>query len=139
MIHFKASILSGLLVAALAGTADAAPGYPSTGAFAVTVATSAVTGRVLIDPPPVMATTPRSWQVRGKTTTGSGSATATIDGGFDDGAGGILWDTLCTFTLTLSSVAVSGGCRDESSYRYYSLNITAISGTGASLSATAGY
>lgn len=131
-----------VLVAALslvlgAPAAMAAPGYAVTTAGAFTLGTATATGRVLLADAKTVPSQPRSWTFSGSTTAGAGSATVTVEASDD----GVTWisPAVCTATLTLSTTKVSGGCRDESSFRYYSMNVTAISGTGASVTVTAAY
>lgn len=71
----------------------------------------------------------RTWSVVASTTSGAGSVTFTVDGSMD----GVNWVPLIEAdTLTLSTTAAIDAFTDSSAFAYYSLNVTAISGTGAS-------
>lgn len=78
----------------------------------------------------------RQYQVWGKTESGSGSATVTISGSNN---GGVSWDTLGTVTLTLGTTATSDGFSSRDRYTKLRGNVTAISGTGARVSAAFSY
>lgn len=70
-------------------------------------------------------------QVDGATTAGAGAATVLVQARASEDAG---WVTLHTFTLVLSSTLASSAHFSEQPWPLIRLNVTAISGTGASIS-----
>lgn len=80
--------------------------------------------------------TPKTYTVNGSTTSGVGSATVQIQGSADN----ITWDpAIGTITLTLGTVATSDSLASMDRYKWVRLNVTAISGTGASINGWIGY
>jgi hypothetical protein len=82
----------------------------------------------------------KTFEAVGRTTAGAGAATVQIRGRNSAQAG---WQVIGTITLTLSA---SGGTNDaadgflsEDRYAEVSANVTAISGTGATVDASMGY
>jgi hypothetical protein len=76
----------------------------------------------------------RTYQAWGATTSGSGSATIQIQG---TNNGGITWDTIGTITLTLGASATSDSFSSLDRFTMLRGNVTALSGTGAAVSAEA--
>ena len=70
-----------------------------------------------------------SFQAVGTTTASTGAATVKIEVS-DDGTNYI---TLGTITLTLGTAATSDGFAVSNTWEYFRANVTAISGTGASV------
>ncbi|MCW2950760.1 MAG: hypothetical protein JWN41_1773 [Thermoleophilia bacterium] len=78
----------------------------------------------------------KTYQARGTTSAGTGAATIQVQGSNN---GGITWDTIGTITLTLGTVASSDSFSSNDRYAQVRGNVTAISGTGASVNMTMGY
>jgi hypothetical protein len=78
----------------------------------------------------------KSFQGYGTTSAGAGSATIQVQGSnVETGP----WDTIGTLTLTLATTVAAGVSDSFSSldgYEFYRANVTAISGTGASVNLT---
>lgn len=70
-----------------------------------------------------------TFQAAGTTTSGTGSATVKAQASNNDTD----WLDLGTITLTLSTTSTSDGFTVEAPWRYVRGNVTAISGTGASV------
>ena len=70
-----------------------------------------------------------SFQAVGQTTASTGAATIVIQVSND----GINYVTLATITLSLTTSASSDGFACVNTWEYYRANVTAISGTGASV------
>lgn len=115
--------LAALLLAVVCGTAAAEPALLS----AVTV-TGAGTGQALNK-------NSKTFQAVGTTTAGSGSVTVAVQCSLD----GTNYDTIGTITLTLSTSASSNSFTSADRCNLHRGNVTAISGTGASVSVYAGY
>ncbi|WP_295541088.1 hypothetical protein [uncultured Pseudacidovorax sp.] len=77
----------------------------------------------------------KTFQASGTTSAGAGSATVQIQG--SNGASGP-WDVIGTITLTLSTTIASDSFTSNDRYAYLRSNVTAISGTGASVNVTMG-
>lgn len=81
----------------------------------------------------------KTYQATGKTTSGAGSATIVVEGSNNN----INWDTIGTITLTLSSTAADDSNSDsfasEDRYTLIRGNVTALSGTGASVNLSMGH
>ena len=75
-----------------------------------------------------------SFHVSGKTTAGAGAATVKIQVSND----GLVWLDLATVTLTLSTTATSDGFATQAPWVFTRANVTALSGTGASVSVVMG-
>lgn len=72
----------------------------------------------------------RVFQVIGSVSSGSGSSDIDIEGSLD----GNNWVKLNTFNLTLSTTVVTEKYVTDEPWKYIRGNVTAISGTGASVS-----
>jgi hypothetical protein len=77
----------------------------------------------------------RTFHASGATSAGAGSATIAIKGSMN----GASWDTLGTITLTLGTTATSDGFTSDDRYALVRADVTAISGTNASVTVTMGY
>jgi len=77
----------------------------------------------------------KTLQAFGTTTAGSGSATILIQGSND----GTNWDTIGTITLTLATTTSSDSFISADRYNRHRANVSAISGTGASVTVMAGF
>lgn len=77
----------------------------------------------------------RTFQASGSTTSGSGAATIKIQVSNDE----ITWLDLGTITLTLGVAATGDGFASDAPWNYARANVTAISGTGASVNVSMGY
>mgnify|MGYP007003532715 CR=1 FL=1 len=73
----------------------------------------------------------KTFQAYGSTTSGSGSATIDIEVSNNN----INWIVAGTITLTLGTTETSDGFAVRASWIYARANVTAISGTGAKVSA----
>lgn len=76
----------------------------------------------------------RTFQATGTTTSGSGAATVKIQVSNDASN----WLDLATISLTLSTTAASDGLAADAPWGYVRANVTAISGTGASVTVRMG-
>jgi hypothetical protein len=75
-----------------------------------------------------------SFQVVGRTTSGSGSATVKIEvSNVDNPTSDGHWLTALQVDLTLGTTDTSDGQQIDASWRYARANVTAISGTGANV------
>ena len=72
-----------------------------------------------------------TFQASGTTTAGAGAATVVIQVSND----GLVWLTLGTITLTLGTTIAGDGFAADAPWGMARANVTAISGTGASVSA----
>jgi hypothetical protein len=77
----------------------------------------------------------KTYQANGTTGSGSGAATILVQGSNDDSS----WDTIGTITLTLSTTNASDSFTSNDRYLYVRGNVSAISGTSASVNLTAAY
>jgi hypothetical protein len=77
----------------------------------------------------------KTYQANGTTTAGAGSATIKVQGS-NNGAN---WDDIGTITLTLSTTTSSDSFASDDRYAELRGNVTAISGTGASVNLVMGY
>lgn len=77
----------------------------------------------------------KTFQASGATASGAGSATIAIEGSND----GSSWDVIGTIVLTLATTSSSNSFTSHDRYNRHRANVTAISGTGASVSVTAGF
>lgn len=75
-----------------------------------------------------------TFQATGLTTAGAGAATIKIQATID----GTNWLTIATITLTLSTVTSSDGFAMDAAWESVRANVTAISGTGASVTVLMG-
>lgn len=76
----------------------------------------------------------RTYQANGTTTAGSGAATIQVQGSNN----GVNWDTIGTITLTLGTTSTSDSFTSLDRYMALRANVSAISGTGASVNVAAG-
>lgn len=76
----------------------------------------------------------RTFHATGLTTAGAGSATIVVQVSND----GSNWLTLGTITLTLATTVSGDGFASDAPWRHVRGNVTAISGTGASVTLTMG-
>jgi len=74
--------------------------------------------------------TNRTFQVVGAVSDGTGSATCSIEASNN----GQDWITLGTFTLSLATSNSTDGFTSDAAWKHIRANVTAISGTGASVS-----
>jgi hypothetical protein len=74
----------------------------------------------------------KTYQAHGTTTAGAGAATILVQGSND----GTNWNTIGTISLTLATTTSSDSFNSEDRYRHLRGNVSAISGTGASVSLT---
>lgn len=79
--------------------------------------------------------TNRSFEAFGSTASGSGAATILIEVQNSENSD---WHTLCTFTLTLGTSVAGDGAVSNAAWRYVRARVTALSGTGASVSVNMG-
>jgi hypothetical protein len=77
----------------------------------------------------------KTYQANGTTTAGAGAATILVQGSND----GTNWDTIGTITLVLATTTSSDGFSSQDRYAFLRGNVSAISGTGASVSLTVGF
>lgn len=77
----------------------------------------------------------KTYQANGTTTNGAGAATIQVQGSND----GTSWDTIGTISLTLSTTNASDSFSSDDRYAVVRGNVTAISGTGASVNLTMGH
>lgn len=70
----------------------------------------------------------------GTTTSGAGAATVAIQASHDNAT----WVTLATISLTLGTTAAGDAFGSPVPYKYIRANVTALSGTGAAVTATMG-
>ncbi len=77
----------------------------------------------------------RVFQADGTTSSGSGAATVKVQ----VSANRADWIDLGTITLTLGTTSTSDGFTSSAPWPYYRGNVTAISGTGASVNLKAGW
>lgn len=90
-------------------------------------AATAVTSSEAVEP----FHTNRTFQASGATTAGAGAATVIIEvRNHEDAA----WTTLATISLTLGTTAVSDGAASSAAWRHVRARLSAISGTGATVS-----
>jgi hypothetical protein len=73
----------------------------------------------------------KTYSAWGSTTAGAGAATIVIQG---SNSGELAWVTIGTITLTLSTTVTEDGFTSQDSYDAIRMNVTAISGTNASVS-----
>lgn len=76
----------------------------------------------------------RTIQVSGKTTSGAGAATVAIEVSNN----GRVWLTLATITLVLGTTETTDGFASDAPWCFVRANVTAISGTGATVNAEMG-
>lgn len=80
----------------------------------------------------------RAFQVYGTTSSGAGSATVLIEVSNDNSN----YETLISFSLTLDTTVVAAGGDGDSSvipWKYVRVNVSAISGTGAAITANVSF
>jgi len=76
-----------------------------------------------------------TFQAFGTTASGSGAATILIQVSND----GTNWITAGTITLTLGTAATNDGFASDAKWTFVRANVTALSGTGASVTVLMGY
>lgn len=133
----KTKLLASFILAAagLAGLCAPAQAHVFTDADRLVIGPVTSTGRLNVTATQPIAKGRRTWQISGVTGSGTGAATVLIECSLD----GSNWDTLSTITLTLSATSSSGSFSDQSVCRYYAMNVTALSGIGATITTTVGY
>jgi hypothetical protein len=77
----------------------------------------------------------KTYQAYGTTSSGTGSATINVEGSLN----GSNWDVIGTITLTLGTSSTSDSFASDDRYEQLRGNVTAISGTGASVNLAMGY
>lgn len=89
-------------------------------------------GAALVQPYPAIApiSPNRVFHANGQVTTGTGSATISIEGSCD---GGVTFVSLGTITLSLSTTPAGDGFASTAPWALIRANITALSGTNASI------
>ncbi len=78
----------------------------------------------------------KTFQASGTTTASTGAATILVQGKTLESSS---WDTLGTITLTLATTVSSDSFTSDDRYSLLRGNVTAISGTGASINLVMGY
>jgi hypothetical protein len=76
----------------------------------------------------------KTYQASGTTSAAAGAATIKVQGSNN----GINWDDIGTITLTLATTTSSDSFASDDRYAYIRGNVTAISGTDATVSLTVG-
>jgi hypothetical protein len=76
----------------------------------------------------------KTFQASGSTTAGAGAATIKIQVSNDN----VNWLDMGTISLTLSTSVTSDGFSSDSAWTYVRANLSALSGTGASVTVTVG-
>lgn len=84
---------------------------------------------------PIGVAARKTYQATGTTTAGAGAATILVQGSND----GTNWDTIGTISLTLATTTSSDGFSSDDRYAFVRGNVSAISGTGASVNLTMGH
>lgn len=79
---------------------------------------------------------PKTYQASGLVSASTGSAVIAIQGSNNGGAS---WDTIGTITLSLTTTRTSDSFTSLDRYKSIRANVTTLSGTNASVQATAGY
>lgn len=97
----------------------------------LTEATTVAAGSTLVNP-----NAQKTYQANGVTSAGAGAATILVQGSNDNGAS---WDTIGTITLTLGTTRTSDSFTSADRYSQVRGNVTAISGTDASVNLVMGY
>ena len=77
----------------------------------------------------------KTYQASGTTTAGAGAATILVQGSND----GTNWDTIGTLSLTLATTTSSDSFTSNDRYAFVRGNVSAISGTGASVLLSMGF
>jgi hypothetical protein len=77
----------------------------------------------------------KTFQADGTTSSGAGAATVVVQGSNN----GTNWDTIGTISLTLATTTSSDSFTSSDRYTLVRGNVTAISGTGASVNLSMGY
>lgn len=77
----------------------------------------------------------KTYQASGSTSSGTGSATVLVQCSNDS----TNWDTLGTITLTLGTSSTSNSFASDDRCAYVRGNVTALTGTGATVSLIAGF
>ncbi len=77
----------------------------------------------------------KTLQVVGRTTNSTGSATVTLEVSNDK----VNWITAASVVVALSTAEATGGVAMDASWKYVRPNVTALSGTGATVDAYLGH
>jgi hypothetical protein len=77
----------------------------------------------------------KTYQASGTTSAGTGSAVINVEGSND----GASWDVIGTITLTLGTPSTSDSFSSNDRYQYVRGNVTALTGTSATVNLTQGY
>jgi hypothetical protein len=77
----------------------------------------------------------KTYQANGATTSGTGAASINVEGSLN----GVNWDVIGTIPLTLGTSSTSDSFTSADAYDLIRGNVTAISGTGASVNLAMGY
>lgn len=77
----------------------------------------------------------KTYQADGTTSAGAGAATILVQGSND----GTNWDTIGTITLTLATTTSSDSFASDDRYAHIRGNVSAISGTDASVNLSMGF
>jgi hypothetical protein len=77
----------------------------------------------------------KTYQANGATTSGTGSSSINVEGSLN----GTNWDVIGTITLTLGTASTSDSFTSTDAFDFVRGNVTAISGTGASVNLSMGY
>lgn len=95
-----------------------------------------LTAATTATPGPVMegAATPKTYQLNGITTAGTGAVSVNVEGGNN----GVDFDVIGVISLNLSTTRASDSFQSRDTYNQVRGNVTAISGTGASVNLTMG-
>lgn len=104
----------------MANNTTAAPNTTALLSAATTVAAGSAV-------PSVAAT--KTYVAKGATSSGTGASTIQVRGSID----GSVWAVIGTIALTLGTTAAAEGFTSDDRYPYVQGNVTAISGTGASV------
>jgi hypothetical protein len=81
----------------------------------------------------------KTFELCGTTSAGAGSAIASIEVSDEASAGASGWIKLGTITLVLGTSSICDGFATPSRWKFYRANLTTLSGTTATVTATAGY
>lgn len=84
---------------------------------------------------PIGVASRKTYQASGTTTNGAGAATILIQGSND----GTNWDLIGTIVLVLATTTSSDSFSSDDRYAFVRGNVSAISGTGASVTVTMGH
>lgn len=77
----------------------------------------------------------KTYHASGSTSSGTGAATIIVQGSHT----GVSWDTIGAISLTLGTSATSDGFTSDDRYTIVRGNVSALSGTGATVTLSMGY